>query len=95
MGRADPMVLRENSNQGLLRWFEQPANEAFQASGPGYAQPECKERLQNQSDRWAVPESYRVVTPRPTSRLTARERNFMGRKGLVGPPGLEPGTNRL
>ena len=69
----------------------------FKLQGRATHSPECKERLQNQSDRWAVPESYRVVTPRPTSRLTARETNFMGRKGWwahldsnQGPTGYEP-----
>jgi hypothetical protein len=57
--------------------------------------PECKVRLQNQSGRWG---SSRVASGRyaqanfPTNRPGKK---FYGSKGLVGPPGLEPGTNRL
>jgi hypothetical protein len=94
MGRGGPMVLRGNSNQGLLRWFELTGNEAFQASGPATRSPECKEHLQNRSSVGGLQNGIGSLRQAisPTNR---RARNFVDGKGLVGPPGLEPGTNRL
>jgi hypothetical protein len=92
MGRADPMVLRENSIQGLLRWFELTGMKRLKVQGPATRSPECKEHLQNQSVGRQSSEWYRVIAPDQFPNATKK---FVDGKGLVGPPGLEPGTNRL
>jgi hypothetical protein len=59
-----------------------------------YVQRECKEHLQNQSIGRQSSEWDRVVAPAQFHNNATKEILQTG-KGLVGPPGLEPGTNRL
>jgi hypothetical protein len=94
MGRADPMVLRENSNQGLLRWFELTGYEAFKVQGPATRSPECKEHLQNQSVGGRSSEWYRVIAPgqfpNPRKNLSTGKDWWAHLDSNQGPTGYEP-----
>jgi hypothetical protein len=57
------MVLGGNSNQGLLRWFEQQVMKRFKLQGSATRSPECKEHLQNRSVGGRPSERDRVVAP--------------------------------